>query len=144
MLANDILIVAIAPLLIAGAQSRGLDPRPFAIALAASTNAGSAATLIGNPQNILLGAIGRLDFWHFLAVCAVPALFALLIVFTRSSGCNGTGASTTAAALAAHASIRRRSTAHPLRPHPDDQGRRRGRCCCCCCSRRRCRARSAR
>ena len=81
MLANDILIVAIAPLLIAGAQSRGLDPRPFAIALAAATNAGSAATLIGNPQNILIGAIGRLDFWTFLAICAVPALFTLVVVF---------------------------------------------------------------
>src|SRR5438270_7655024 len=81
VLANDILIVAIAPLLIAGAQRRGLDPRPFAIALAAATNAGSSATLIGNPQNILLGAIGRLDFWGFLVACAVPALFALLVVF---------------------------------------------------------------
>jgi Na+/H+ antiporter NhaD/arsenite permease-like protein len=82
VLANDILIVAIAPLLIAGAQRRGLDPRPFALALAAATNAGSAATLIGNPQNILLGAIGRLDFWKFLSVCGIPALFALLIVFS--------------------------------------------------------------
>lgn len=80
-LANDILIAAMAPLLIAGAQNRGLDPRPFAIALAASTNAGSAATMIGNPQNMLLGAMGRLDFWHFIAVCAVPALFSLLVVF---------------------------------------------------------------
>jgi Na+/H+ antiporter NhaD/arsenite permease-like protein len=80
-LANDILIAAMAPLLIAGAQNRGLDPRPFAIALAASTNAGSAATMIGNPQNILLGAMGRLDFWHFIAVCAVPALFSLFVVY---------------------------------------------------------------
>lgn len=81
VLANDILVVAIAPLLLAGAQRRGLDPRPFAIALAASINAGSSATLIGNPQNILLGAIGRLDFWTFLAACAAPALVALLVVF---------------------------------------------------------------
>src|SRR5262249_17662177 len=66
---------------IVGAQRRGLDPRPFAIALAAATNAGSAATLIGNPQNILLGALGRLDFWSFLAVNGVPALFALVVVF---------------------------------------------------------------
>jgi Na+/H+ antiporter NhaD/arsenite permease-like protein len=81
VLANDILIIAIAPLLLAGAQGRGLDPRPFAIALAASTNAGSAATLIGNPQNIFLGAIGRLNFWTFLGTCGVPALFALIVVF---------------------------------------------------------------
>jgi Na+/H+ antiporter NhaD/arsenite permease-like protein len=81
VLANDILIVTIAPLLIAGARSRGFDPRPFAIALAAATNAGSAATLIGNPQNMLVGAIGRLDFWTFLTVCGVPSLFALATVF---------------------------------------------------------------
>jgi Na+/H+ antiporter NhaD/arsenite permease-like protein len=81
VLANDILIITIAPLLLVGARARGLDPRPFAIALAASTNAGSAATLIGNPQNMLLGAIGRLDFWTFLQVSGVPALFALATVF---------------------------------------------------------------
>ncbi len=81
VLANDILIITIAPLLIAGAQRRGLDPRPFAIALAASANAGSSATLIGNPQNILLGAIGRLNFWTFLRTCGVPALVALVVVF---------------------------------------------------------------
>src|SRR5437879_6342110 len=81
VLANDILVITIAPLLLAGAQRRGLDPRPFAIALAASINAGSSATLIGNPQNILLGAIGHLDFWGFLAACGVPALFTLCVVF---------------------------------------------------------------
>src|SRR5438105_12713369 len=81
VLATDILIIAISPLLIAGAQSRGLDPRPLVIALAAATNAGSAATLIGNPQNILIGALGRLDFWTFLATCAVPAMFTLIVVF---------------------------------------------------------------
>ncbi|MGH7037295.1 MAG: SLC13 family permease, partial [Stellaceae bacterium] len=81
VLANDILIIAIAPLLIAGAQDRGLDPRPLLIALAAATNAGSAATLIGNPLNILIGSVGRLDFWRFLAICAVPAIFSLVVVF---------------------------------------------------------------
>jgi Na+/H+ antiporter NhaD/arsenite permease-like protein len=81
VLATDILIIAISPLLIAGAQSRGLDPRPLVIALAAATNAGSAATLIGNPQNILIGALGRLDFWTFLAICVVPAVFTLVVVF---------------------------------------------------------------
>ena len=81
ILATDILVIAIAPLLIAGAQARGFDPRPFVIALAAATNAGSAATLIGNPQNILIGSLGRLDFWTFLTICAVPALFSLVVIF---------------------------------------------------------------
>src|SRR3984885_8406231 len=81
VLANDILIITIAPLLIVGARARGCDPRPFTIALAASTNAGSAATLIGNPQNILVGEIGRLNFWRFIDICGVPALFSLATVF---------------------------------------------------------------
>jgi Na+/H+ antiporter NhaD/arsenite permease-like protein len=81
LLANDILIIAIAPALIVGARARGFDPRPFAIALAAATNAGSAATLIGNPQNMLLGSVGRLGFWKFFTICAVPAVFSLVVVF---------------------------------------------------------------
>src|SRR5437588_12362522 len=36
VLANDILIVTISPRLIVGAQSRGLDPRPLVIPLAAA------------------------------------------------------------------------------------------------------------
>ncbi len=119
VLATDILIIAISPLLIAGAQSRGLDPRPLVIALAAATNAGSAATLIGNPQNILIGSLGRLDFWSFLAICAVPAIFSLLIVFLVvwlqwRARITQTVLAATLDAAADHYS--------PARPQPDDQG----------------------
>jgi Na+/H+ antiporter NhaD/arsenite permease-like protein len=81
LFANDIVIFALAPLLIAGVRARGLDPRPFVIALAAAMNAGSAATFIGNPQNILIGEIGNLSFITFLIACGVPALVSLVIVF---------------------------------------------------------------
>jgi len=81
VLVNDILLFGLTPLLIAGARRRNLDPRPFVLALAAATNAGSAATLIGSPQNIVIGQLGNLNFWHFLAACGVPALLSLGIVF---------------------------------------------------------------
>lgn len=81
VLANDIVIFTLVPLLVAGVQARGLDPRPFVIALAAATNAGSAATIIGNPQNILIGEIGNLSFTTFLAACSVPAIVSLVLVF---------------------------------------------------------------
>ena len=80
ILANDIVVFAMTPLLCHGLMARGLDPRPFLIGLAGGSNAGSAATLIGNPQNILIGQVGGLDFWTFLTVCAPPALAALAIV----------------------------------------------------------------
>ena len=80
-LANDIVVFALTPLLCTGIAGRGGDPRPYLIALAGASNAGSAATLIGNPQNILIGQTGDLDFWAFSAVCAPPALAALLLVY---------------------------------------------------------------
>ncbi|TAN53738.1 MAG: anion transporter, partial [Rhodospirillales bacterium] len=81
LLANDIVVFAMAPILALGTRQRGLDPRPFLIGLAGAANAGSAITVIGNPQNILIGQMGGLDFWRFIAVCAVPGLLALLTVF---------------------------------------------------------------
>jgi Na+/H+ antiporter NhaD/arsenite permease-like protein len=81
VLANDVVVFAMTPMLCIGLKGRGLDPRPYLIALAGAANAGSAATLIGNPQNIVIGQVGGLDFWRFLAVCGVPAAFGLLCVF---------------------------------------------------------------
>jgi Na+/H+ antiporter NhaD/arsenite permease-like protein len=77
VLANDVVVFAMTPMLCAGLMRRGLDPRPFVIALAGGANAGSAATIIGNPQNILIGEVGELDFWRFLVACAPPALAGL-------------------------------------------------------------------
>ena len=81
LFANDIAVFTMAPLLIAGARTRGLDPRPFLIALIGASNAGSAATLIGNPQNIFVGQVGNLSFFGYLATGVVPALVALAIFF---------------------------------------------------------------
>lgn len=81
VLANDVVVFAMTPMLCVGLMARGLDPRPYLIALAGAANAGSAATVIGNPQNILIGQMGHLDFWRFLSVCAVPALVGLALVY---------------------------------------------------------------
>ena len=81
VLANDVVVFALTPLLCHGIGARGLDPRPYLIALAGAANAGSAATIIGNPQNILIGQAGGLDFWSFLAVCGPPAVVALVVVY---------------------------------------------------------------
>ncbi len=81
VLSNDITAFAMAPIVALGVQRRGLDPRPFLIGLAGGCNAGSAATIIGNPQNILIGQSGGLDFWRFVALCAPPAVLATLVVW---------------------------------------------------------------
>ncbi len=81
VLTNDVVVWAMAPVLARGLIGRGLDPRPYVIALACAANAGSAATVIGNPQNLLIGQAGQLGFWPFVAACGVPAAAALVLVY---------------------------------------------------------------
>jgi Na+/H+ antiporter NhaD/arsenite permease-like protein len=81
LLVNDVVVFAMTPLLCAGLAARKLDARPFVLGLAAASNAGSTATLIGNPQNILIGQVGRLGFWAYSAIAIVPALVGLVATF---------------------------------------------------------------
>jgi Na+/H+ antiporter NhaD/arsenite permease-like protein len=78
LLANDIVCLAFTPVLAYALLGAGLNPIPFLIGLAVASNIGSAATIIGNPQNMLIGQIGRLAFGDFLAWCAPPVLLAFI------------------------------------------------------------------
>jgi len=81
VLANDVVCLAVAPLLVEGCARRRLDPVPFLLALACGANVGSAATLIGNPQNMLIGQTLALSFAGFLADALVPAAAGLVVVW---------------------------------------------------------------
>jgi len=81
LLVNDIVAFALTPLLCHSLLARGLDPRPFLLALALACNAGSSASLIGNPQNILIGQAAGLDFWAYTWIAGPPALVALAITY---------------------------------------------------------------
>ena len=81
LLANDIVCLAVAPLLVEGCARRGLDPVPFLLGLACAANVGSAATLIGNPQNMLIGQSLHLDFARYLLDALVPAGVGLAVVW---------------------------------------------------------------
>jgi Na+/H+ antiporter NhaD/arsenite permease-like protein len=78
LLTNDVVCLAVAPVLIEVCVRRGLDPVPFLLGLAAASNVGSAATLIGNPQNILIGQKLGLAFGPYLLDGMVPAVLGLL------------------------------------------------------------------
>ena len=81
LLANDIVVFAMTPILCRGLLRAGHDPRPYLLAHAGAANVGSAATLVGNPQNILIGEHGGLDFWHYHAFAAPVSLVGLGVVF---------------------------------------------------------------
>ncbi len=81
LLANDIICLAMTPLLVEGCLRRGYAPVPFLLALAAASNVGSAATLIGNPQNMLIGQTLSLSFGGYLLDALPPALLGLVVVW---------------------------------------------------------------
>ena len=66
LLANDIVCLAMTPILVEAALARGLNPVPYCLGLALAANIGSAATLIGNPQNMLIGQVARLSFGGYI------------------------------------------------------------------------------
>ena len=74
---NDIVCLAMAPVLAQACIARRLDPVPYLLALACAANIGSAATLIGNPQNMLIGEVLGLSFGGYLRDAMVPVLLGL-------------------------------------------------------------------
>jgi len=81
VLVNDVICLAFTPVLAVALLQAGLNPVPFLIGMAMASNIGSAATIIGNPQNMLIGQMGRLAFGPFLAWCGVPSLISLALAY---------------------------------------------------------------
>jgi Na+/H+ antiporter NhaD/arsenite permease-like protein len=73
VLANDILCLAMTPILIEVCARRHLTPIPFLLGLACAANVGSAATLIGNPQNMFIGQSLQLPFAAYVLDGGPPA-----------------------------------------------------------------------
>jgi len=81
VLANDIVCLAMTPLLVELARKRALDPVPLLLGLACGANVGSAATLIGNPQNMLIGQSLGVPFARYLLEGGVPSVLGLGLVW---------------------------------------------------------------
>ena len=81
LLTNDVVALAMAPLIVQLCIERRLNPVPFLLGMACSVNAGSTATIIGSPQNMLIGQHLDLSFAGFMAQTAVPALLALGVIW---------------------------------------------------------------
>ena len=82
---NVTTVILIAPITIFVASRLGLNPVPFFIAEVLASNVGGAATLIGDPPNILIASAGNLDFAEFAAHMTPPAVVStgLVLVAVR-------------------------------------------------------------
>ena len=78
---NDIVCYVLTPVVAAALVRKGIDPVPFLIALAAASNIGGAATLIGHSQNMVIGTLAGLSFLRYIVWSIVPVVVGLGITF---------------------------------------------------------------
>jgi Na+/H+ antiporter NhaD/arsenite permease-like protein len=77
---NVTTVVLVGPITLFLAARLGMNPFPFLMSEILASNIGGAATLIGDPPNILIGSAAGLDFVDFLSVMT-PLSIILLAVY---------------------------------------------------------------
>jgi Na+/H+ antiporter NhaD/arsenite permease-like protein len=81
LLVNDTICLMLTPLVVAVIRRGKLPLLPYLIALATSANIGSVATLVGNPQNMIIGHFSRISFPEFSRALLPAAIVGLAINF---------------------------------------------------------------
>ena len=79
LLDNVTTVVLVGPITLFLAARLGLSPMPLIISAILASNIGGAATLIGDPPNILIGSAAGLDFVAFLAHMAPLSILCLVL-----------------------------------------------------------------
>lgn len=74
---HDIVCYVFTPIVGAALLRQRINPVPFLIALTIASNIGAGATLIGNPQNMMIGEIASLSFGSYLLWSIIPVIFAM-------------------------------------------------------------------
>ena len=78
---HDIVCYVFTPIAGAALLRKQINPVPFLIALAIASNIGAGATLIGNPQNMMIGEVAHLDFGRYILWTFVPVAFAMAAAY---------------------------------------------------------------
>jgi Na+/H+ antiporter NhaD/arsenite permease-like protein len=78
---NDVVCIALTPLVIDAAEIAGVDAVPLLLGLATASNIGSAATITGNPQNMIVAGFAHLGYASFALHLAPVAIIGLVLDF---------------------------------------------------------------
>jgi Na+/H+ antiporter NhaD/arsenite permease-like protein len=81
LLVNDTVCLMLTPLVVAVMVRGKLPLMPYLLALAMSANLGSVATLVGNPQNMIIGSMSHLSFVRFSGSMVLVAIAGLTIQY---------------------------------------------------------------
>lgn len=74
---NDTIVLMFTPLVLDMTTHLRRNPLPYLIGLVTAANIGSAATIVGNPQNMIIGLAAGIPFLTFTATLIWPTLIAL-------------------------------------------------------------------
>jgi len=80
-LVNDVVCVALTPLVLDLCRRLRRPPIPYLVGLATASNVGSVATITGNPQNVIIGSLSGISYLRFAARLAPVALIGLALNF---------------------------------------------------------------
>jgi Na+/H+ antiporter NhaD/arsenite permease-like protein len=80
-LVNDVVCVALTPLVLHLCERLRRPPIPYLVGLATASNIGSVATITGNPQNIIIGSLSQIGYLRFAARLAPVAAIGLALDF---------------------------------------------------------------
>jgi Na+/H+ antiporter NhaD/arsenite permease-like protein len=80
-LVNDAVVLLFTPVIIKICESGKLNPIPFLIAEIMASNSGSALTITGNPQNILIGISSGIAFGRFMIYMLPISILGMLIIY---------------------------------------------------------------
>jgi Na+/H+ antiporter NhaD/arsenite permease-like protein len=78
---NDTICLLFTPILLSATRSVKLNPMPFLIGIATASNIGSVMSVVGNPQNMFIGAHSQLPFHVFLQYLAPVSIVGLMVNF---------------------------------------------------------------
>ena len=78
---NDIVCLLFTPIVIMICRKVDCHPVPHLLGVAMASNIGSAATLLGNPQNILVGSLSGMHFLTYFLTAAPVAAAGLFLTF---------------------------------------------------------------
>lgn len=76
---NDTICLMFTPLVLEIAITLKRNPIPYLMGLAVSANIGSAATIVGNPQNIIIGISSGISFVDFTSALLPVSLISLFV-----------------------------------------------------------------
>ncbi|MEJ5302123.1 MAG: SLC13 family permease [Bacteroidales bacterium] len=79
-LVNDAVVLLFTPVIIILCKSADLNPVPYLIAEILASNAGSAMTITGNPQNMLIGINSGIGYSEFLIRLLPVSLLSMMVI----------------------------------------------------------------